>query len=559
MSIAYEYLKETHIPLLKELGSSMSDCVFLMKVSNGQFYYEFLNEAGYELARLNPKNLGGSLHECLPESEAAFLSEQYHNVLKLQKKTSYHDTVIFPNVQYLAETTLFPLRNDNSQISYILAITKNISVYTMNSPEARYLNRIFSSYIENTEEAFALFDLNWNFLKINESFYRIFGYQKSELYDMNWFDMQVELQPRFQELYSLLEKGEKLKRFDQQLYRKNGEVMMASIGLTAIVDEEGKFIRVVMTLDDITDKVHTKLKLKESEVRYRLIAEYSQDLIKIIDRNGYIQYASPSHYHVIGYYSEEMVGIHYTANVHEGDKEIVQENDLSYLQHTSELRYEVRMRKKNGTYLWVETRLTPVKDKKGYYTKVVASSREITKRKQAEEKLKQMAYTDHLTGLTNRRVFEDQLKMAAQPSSTRKFALLYLDGDQFKQVNDEFGHNFGDELLIMIGERLKSTVRKEDVVARMGGDEFAILLSDVQSYQDIEEVAERIISRIHHPFLIQGYKFSFSCSVGISIYPDDAKQVFQMKKHADLALYEAKKRGKKQHVFYSAITNQNEL
>ncbi|GGF12465.1 hypothetical protein GCM10010954_08960 [Halobacillus andaensis] len=470
MSIVSKYLKETHIPLLKELGSSMSDCVFLMQVSNDQFFYEFMNEAGYELARLNPMNIGKSLHECLPDSEAAFLSEQYHNVLILQQKTSYHDTVIFPNVQYLAETTLFPLRNDQSQISYILAITKNISIYTMNSPEVRYLNRIFSSYVENTEEAFALFDLEWNFLKINESFYRVFGYQKSELYDMNWFDMQPELKAHFLELYTLLEKGEKLKRFDQQLHRKDGEIMMASIGLTAIVDENGNFIRVVMTLEDITDEVHTKLKLKESEVRYRLIADFSQDLIKIIDREGYIQYASPSHWHVIGYTSEEMVGYHYADYVHEEDIDIVQENALSYLQHSSELRYEVRMRKSNGTFLWVETRLTPVKDEKGYYTKVVASSREITKRKRAEEKLKQMAYTDHLTGLTNRRVFDDQLKMAAQSSSTRNFALLYLDGDQFKQINDDFGHNVGDELLIMMGKRLKSTVRKKDVVARMGGD-----------------------------------------------------------------------------------------
>ncbi|WP_101843710.1 diguanylate cyclase domain-containing protein [Halobacillus sp. Marseille-P3879] len=558
MTLSLNYLNLSHIPLLKELGSSMSDSVFLMKVSDQNFIYDYMNEAGFELARLNPTSLGKSLQECLPESEAAFLTDQYSKVLLLQQKISYHDTVVFPNVQYLAETTLYPLFNNGLEVSYVFAITKNISIHTMNSPEVRQLNRIFSSYLENTEEAFALFDLNWNFLRINESFYRLFGYKKSEIYNLNWFDIQPKLKLRFMELYELLKQGEKLKRFDQDLAGKNGQQLIASIGLTAIADENGALIRIVMTLEDITEKIHTKKQLEKSEERYRLIADHSQDLIKILTKDGFIQYASPSHKQVLGYHPKELNGIHYSEFVDERDYNTIERNSISQLQFSKELRYEVRLKNKNNKPLWVETRLTPVKDNQGHYRKVVASSRDITKRKLAEEQLKRMAYTDSLTGLTNRRVFEDSLTQAAENKLTSKFALLFLDGDQFKTINDEYGHNVGDELLIIIGRRLKRAVRDGDIVARMGGDEYAVLLKNISSSLDIEEVAKRIISNLHRPFLIQGRTFSFTCSIGISVFPEDAVKITQIKKKADLALYEAKKKGKSQHVFYSSLKSKNQ-
>ncbi len=468
MTLSLNYLNLSHIPLLKELGSSMSDSVFLMKVSDQNFIYDYVNEAGYELARLNPTSLGKSLQECLPESEAAFLTDQYSKVLLLQQKISYHDTVVFPDIQYLAETTLYPLFNNGLEVSYVFAITKNISIHTMNSPEVRQLNRIFSSYLENTEEAFALFDLNWNFLRINESFYRLFGYKKSEIYNLNWFDIQPKLKLRFMELYELLKQGGKLKRFDQDLAGKNGQQLIASIGLTAIADENGALIRIVMTPEDITEKIHTKKQLEKSEERYRLIADHSQDLIKILTKDGFIQYASPSHKQVLGYHPRELNGIHYSEFVDERDYNTIERNSISQLHFSKELRYEVRLKNKNNKPLWVETRLTPVKDNQGHYRKVVASSRDITKRKLAEEQLKRMAYTDSLTGLTNRRVFEDSLTQAAENKLPSKFALLFLDGDQFKTINDEYGHNVGDELLIIIGRRLKRAVRDGDIVARMG-------------------------------------------------------------------------------------------
>ncbi|MFC7321375.1 bifunctional diguanylate cyclase/phosphodiesterase [Halobacillus campisalis] len=561
MTPSLNVLKEDDLQLLKELGSCMSDCLFIMKVEGSQLIYEFMNDSGYELARLNRKDLGKSLYECLPESEAAFLTNQYEEVLELHHKISYKDTVVFPDVQYLAETTLFPLKNAQSHITYILAVTKNISMYSMKSPEMRHLNRIFSSYTENTEEAFALFDVDLNFLRINESFYRIFGYQKSELYAQSWFVIYPNTQEDFLKLIKKLKTGMKLKRFEYQMQRKNGEWMTASIGLTAITDENGDYTRIVMILEDISEKVNTKKQLVESENRYRLIADHSQDLIKIIDREGIVQYASPSHSHVLGYEPSDLVGNKYIEHIYSEDHKVIKENSLSLLTDLQELRYEVRMIKNNGEVLWVETRLTPVKNEEGGYTKIVSTTRDITKRKRAEDKLRQLAYTDHLTGLTNRRVFEDYLSdihAGRTEVQVNKFALIYLDGDQFKSVNDEFGHNIGDELLRYIGERLERAVRKEDIVSRVGGDEFAILLPNVSSSKEAESVARRIIESIRQLFYIQDHTFNFTCSLGISIYPDDSNEIEDIQKFADLALYEAKKRGRSQHIFYSSLQSENQ-
>ncbi|MFC7061394.1 bifunctional diguanylate cyclase/phosphodiesterase [Halobacillus seohaensis] len=554
MPLVYNQLDQIHIPLLKLIGDSMSDCAFLMKVSEDEFIYEYMNEAGYELARLNPTDLGYSLIDCLPESEASFLSEQYRKVLQFHHKISYKDTVVFPNVQYLAETTLLPLIDNKSEITHIFAITKNLSMYTLKSPEVRQLNRIFSSYTENTEEAFALFNVDFQFLRINESFYRIFGYQKSELYDMSWFDIQPHVREDFFPLLEQLKQGARLKRFECQLKRKNSEWITASIGLTAIADENGYYTSVVMILEDITKQVDTKRQLEESEERYRLIADYSQDLIKIIDINGMIQYASPSHKHVLGYHPKDLVGENYTDYVCKEDHAIVEQNSTSKLTNTKGLRYELRLVKKDSSVLWVETRMTPVKNQDGSYSKIVLSTREITKRKRAEDEWKRLAYTDDLTGLTNRRMFEEYLtktEQNVQNGSPERLALLYLDGDQFKQVNDEFGHKAGDELLVLIGQRIRNAVRQGDVVSRIGGDEFAVLLPKIETDQEAEEVAKRIIERINQPFQVQDYTFTFSCSLGISIYPDDADTVEKIQIFADRALYEAKNRGKSRHVFYS--------
>ena len=166
-------------------------------------------------------------------------------------------------------------------------------------------------------------------------------------------------------------------------------------------------------------------------------------------------------------------------------------------------------------------------------------------RKRAEEHLTYLAQYDHLTGLVNRSLFRDRLvqAMARSKRLRQPIALMLLDLDRFKTVNDTFGHDMGDELLKAVSERLKTCVRETDTVARMGGDEFTIILEGVSSEQNILVVATRITESIASPFELKGQCISVGISIGITIYPHDDHPIDELLKHADTAMYRAKQQG----------------
>lgn len=181
----------------------------------------------------------------------------------------------------------------------------------------------------------------------------------------------------------------------------------------------------------------------------------------------------------------------------------------------------------------------------GHPEVLARSIRYAIERKRAEEHLMYLAQYDHLTGLVNRSLFRDRLiqAMARSKRMNQQIGLMLLDLDRFKTVNDTFGHDMGDELLKAVAERLKVCVREVDTVARMGGDEFTIILEGVSSEQNILVVAKRITESIATPFELKGHQISIGISIGVTIYPHDDHPVDELLKHADMAMYRAKQQG----------------
>ena len=173
-------------------------------------------------------------------------------------------------------------------------------------------------------------------------------------------------------------------------------------------------------------------------------------------------------------------------------------------------------------------------------------------RKMAEDTINKLAYHDALTGLPSRTLFSDRFAMAMADSkrNDKNTALIMLDLDHFKNVNDTFGHDAGDDLLIEVSGRLTSILRQTDTVCRMGGDEFALLVSDASAKEMIEEVAQRILAAIGNPFSLHGVKAWISASLGIAIYPEDGENLETLFKHADIAMYEVKKIGRNNYLYY---------
>ncbi|MGG1662294.1 diguanylate cyclase domain-containing protein [Brevibacillus sp. NRS-1366] len=201
-----------------------------------------------------------------------------------------------------------------------------------------------------------------------------------------------------------------------------------------------------------------------------------------------------------------------------------------------------------------ESILSPVYNSDGICTHVFSVTRDITERKKLESRLEYMAYHDVLTGLPNRRLLHVNLHQALAVAKVREemVAVLFLDCDHFKEINDTWGHNAGDIFLQELAKRLKSCVRDGDTVARLGGDEFVVLLTGILTHHQVEKVAERILNALQQPWVNEDQEFSFTTSIGIALYPVSSVEADELLTHADKALYQAKATGRNQFLFFDS-------
>lgn len=205
---------------------------------------------------------------------------------------------------------------------------------------------------------------------------------------------------------------------------------------------------------------------------------------------------------------------------------------------------ELKALRKSGEEFSMELSLSAVQLKDGWHA--VGIIRDISERKQAEETIRQMAYHDSLTGLPNRKLFSDRTEIAlAQAGRSQKnVAVIMLDLDNFKDINDTLGHDVGDHLLKTAAERLKAAMRKSDTVARFGGDEFVLLLPELKGIEGASRVAQKIVVSFRKPFLINTHQLIVTASIGIAVYPDDGSDESALLKNADIAMYQAKQAGR---------------
>lgn len=211
---------------------------------------------------------------------------------------------------------------------------------------------------------------------------------------------------------------------------------------------------------------------------------------------------------------------------------------------------EYRSRHRNGNWVWLESVVTPVLDEQGKVSQLVIVSRDISERKGYEAKLQRLAYHDPLTDLPNRRLFGELVEQAFEDAklTKRKVGIMYMDLDGFKEINDTHGHDIGDELLVQFTRRVRENLREIDVFARMGGDEFTILLPRMEKLY-VNVVAKRILQAIQEPFSINGHSIKITSSIGIALYPDHGVNVEGLIKNADSAMYQAKVNGKNDFQF----------
>ena len=305
--------------------------------------------------------------------------------------------------------------------------------------------------------------------------------------------------------------------------------------------------------------------LAERDQLFQLISENAADMIALVDNDGRRLYNSPAYQRVLGYSPEDLQATSSIEQVHPDDRaRVLQAAEKARLSGQGE-RVEYRIRHKDGSWRTLESTACAIRNAGGQTDKLVIVNRDITERKRAEEMLVHNAFHDGLTNLPNRALFLDRLQHALTLSKKHpnyKFAVLLIDVDEFKIINDSLGHTAGDELLIQIGQRLKDSVRRADTVsrprtsdlqdrpanddtlARLGGDEFTILLDDIRDPIEAVRVAERVQAELALPFVVNRQEIVISASIGIACSTSPHTLAEDLVRDADIAMYRAKRAGK---------------
>jgi diguanylate cyclase (GGDEF)-like protein/PAS domain S-box-containing protein len=314
--------------------------------------------------------------------------------------------------------------------------------------------------------------------------------------------------------------------------------------------KNGELVGAVVTFVDITER----RKVEEQMLKLSSAIEQTADAVMITDVDGVIEYVNPAYECMSGYQASQLIG---------SKPSILKSGKLGkdfYHRLWETLKSdqafsEVFINKKSdGSLYFEEKTITPIRESRSNIKHYVSTSRDITDRIETEKKLQYLAHHDALTDLPNRSLFLDRLKQALASARwhDRNVAVLFMDVDRFKNINDTLGHESGDQLLREMSERLIGSLRERDTIARFGGDEFVIMLDDVARISDVDKLVKKIHQSLERPFKIKDSDLHVTASIGISLFPNDGQDSSTLLRNADLAMYRAKDDGRNSYEFYSA-------
>jgi diguanylate cyclase (GGDEF)-like protein/PAS domain S-box-containing protein len=408
-----------------------------------------------------------------------------------------------------------------------------------------------AAIFDATTDLVATADSNKKIIHINRAGQKMLGLEKSDVENsINLLNMYSESERNFidsQALPNALKDG--IWSGETVIFSKltNQETPVSQV-IIAHKNDLGQVEFFSTIARDITD-------LKKAEKALTMFAkvfESTQEGMMITDEYNQIQNINPAFTAITGYFLEEIIGKN-PSFLQSGRHEKTFYQELWRSVNTfGKWQGEIWNRRKNGEVYPEWLTISTIKDDKGKVTNHVAIFSDITSVKMTEKRLTHLAHHDGLTGLPNRLLFNDRLDQAIIKSyrDSSSVAVVFIDLDRFKPVNDTFGHRIGDLLLQAVAERLRGCVREEDTIARLGGDEFTIILEDISSPQDAAKIATKILGTLSMPFLIEGHKLHIGASIGISVFPLDGQDRETLIKHADKAMYKIKNSGRNGFLFY---------
>lgn len=398
-------------------------------------------------------------------------------------------------------------------------------------------------------------DLHW--VSINQEFCTLLGYAHDDLWQLDYLSIvHTEDRKKIKDFRDRMLDGEAhTAKTEIRYLHKNGEIIDVEIRSALVLHDDGAPNYFIDITEDITELKKSRVNAHETAENYQLLIENAVDhAIMRIDRDGRITSWNTGAEALFGYTEEEILGK--PSSVLFIPEDVAREEDKREMQialQEGQCDHDRWHARKDGSQFWSSGIITPVKDEYGHESGFVKILRDLTDRKLAQEHSVYLAQHDSLTGLPNRGKFNDELARAIREAAAAQssVAVLFIDLDRYKHINDLLGHHIGDGLLVCVARRLIDILGKSTLIARLGGDEFGIILKNRPSHSAIGYEANRVIKELSKPFMYQAHEISIGASIGISLYPKDSADPNELLSYADMAMYHAKSSGRANFQFYT--------
>jgi two-component system CheB/CheR fusion protein len=475
-----------------------------------------------------------------------FKNETKIGPIEIMIKTRF-DTLVRLSIEFYATVDL------SNQIM-IWCFASDITMQYQYQQELAQSENIYKTTFNEANIGIAHVALSGKWLKVNKVLCNILGYQEQELLTKTFQDITHpdDLQRDEALVKELLEGDIDRYKLEKRYINKDGSIIWAWLSVARVKQVSGveEVVYFIATIEDISDLKQLQQAQEQSHVIYHTTREG----ILVTDAKTLIVSANPALEVMSGYRESELIGK--PANIFQSNMH----TDKFYaeiwksIKSSGEWSGEITNKRKNGELYSAFLNINSVKNNNGEIIQYVGAISDISQVKASQEKLQFIANHDALTGLPNRNLILERAEYTISKAKRQKttFAVMFVDLDRFKVVNDGLGHSFGDKVLKKVAERLENVTRDEDAIARIGGDEFIVLLEEISSPIDAGKVAKHIIKTVAEPISVDNHNIQLGASIGISVYPNDGNTIEELVRQADVAMYEAKNGGRNTYRFSSA-------
>ena len=441
----------------------------------------------------------------------------------------------------------------------LICISRDITV----ARQAQRESALLAAVVGHTEDAVITHTPEGIITSWNRGAEQLSGYSESEAVGRSILSLMPADQ-RVDEQYMLavVQRGESATHQNALRIRKDGSIMFLSITVSPIKDDAGRVVGVSRIARDISQRRAAEEALFREKEQAEVTLKSIGDAVITTDLGGFITYLNPVAEAMTGWRNAQASGkaLSEVFRIVDGATHAAATDPMHVALRENRrtgLAANTILVARNGREIAIEDSASPIHDREGQVVGGVLIFRDVSETYAMAMRMTHLAQQDFLTGLPNRVLLIDRLtqSLALARRNSTKVALLFVDLDRFKQINDSLGHEAGDELLKLVGGRLKSCVREIDTVCRQGGDEFVVLLGSVNEPQHAGQIAEKILAAFEQPYVIGGREAHVGASIGISVFPDDGNDADTLTRNADAAMYHAKQLGRQNYQFYTAAMN----